>query len=181
MNVETAQSQARYFCLRGGTGAVTSGLVWLAAAIVASYYGLDKGFIVLFFGGMLIFPLSTVVDKFIFKRPSLVSGHPSGQIAIESIFPMIGMLFAAWLFLPLRPEFVFPLAAIAIGTRYFGFRTIYGDFSYWILGAAITLIGALSIIFKQPSSELVPFLVAIIEIVFGIWAVVSSIKNDKSA
>ncbi|MRX28156.1 hypothetical protein [Kangiella sp. HZ709] len=179
MNIEKAQAEARYQYLRGGTGAFVSGFVWLIAALVASYYGLNQGFIVLFFGGMLIFPLSTLVLKLIFKRTLLANGHPSGQIVIETVFPMIAMLVIAWLLIPIKPEWVFAVASIGVGTHYFGFRTAYGDFSYWVLGSVMTLVGLITIFFKQPKPELVPYIIAIIEIIFAIWVVALSIKKDK--
>ncbi len=180
MDLSMAQAEARYKYLRGGTGAFISGLVWLAAALVASYYDLNKGFVVLFFGGMLIFPLSTLIVKFIFKRPLLANGHPSGQIVIETIFPMIGMLVIAWLLIPIKPEWVFAIASIGVGTHYFGFRTAYGDFSYWVLGSIVTLVGLISIFFKQPKPELVPYIIAAIEIIFAIWVIPLSIKKDQA-
>ncbi len=179
MNLATAQSEARYSFLRGGTGAIISGLVWLTAAIAASSNGISTGFAALFFGGMLIFPLSTLVVKFLFKRRLLPNGHPSGQIVIETIFPMIGMLFAAWLFVPLKPEWVFPIACIAVGTHYFGFRTAYGDLTYWLFGGIITAVGLASIIMKQPNSDTVPYVIAVIEIIFGFWFILMSFKKDK--
>lgn len=177
MDLQTGQAEARYAYLRGGSGAIISGLVWLTAAIVATRYGVNKGFVALFFGGMLIFPISQVVDKFVFKRPSLKSENPVNSIAVESLFPLLGGLFVAWLFLPYKPEYVFAVAAIVIGTRYFSFRSVFGDFSYWIFGAILTAIGLLSIILKQPHHEFVPYLVAIIEIIFGIGFIIKSPKQ----
>ena len=89
---------------------------------------------------------------------------------------MIGGLFAAWLLLPGRPEFVFSVSAIAVGTHYFGFRTAYGDWTYWVFGAVLCMIGISSIALAIPSSSLVPFIVAIVEIVFGIWLILADRK-----
>lgn len=179
MNLEQAQSEIRKSYLRGGPGTIISGLVWLAAALVASSDGVNKGFLVLFFGGMLIFPLATLVVKFIFKRQLLPKGHHGGQIVIETIFPMIGMLFAAWLFIPFKAEWVFPLASIAVGAHYFGFRSAYGDRLYWLLGALMCLVGLASILIRQPSADLVPYFIAGIEILFGMWFTFESVKKDK--
>jgi hypothetical protein len=62
-------------------------------------------------------------------------------------------LFAAWLLLPYRPEFVFSVSAIAVGTLYFGFRTAYGDWTYWDFGAVLCLIGTFLIVLAIPPSE----------------------------
>ncbi len=180
MDLKIAQAEARYSYLRGGTGAFISGLIWLVAGLVSDSLGISTGFIVLFFGGMLIFPLSIVLDRWIFKRPAVASGHPSGQIVIETIFPMMGMLFIAWLMIPLKPDWVFAIAAIGVGTHYFGFRSAYGDFNYWIIGGLLTLVGFASIYIKQPNAQYVPYIIAGIEIVYGVWLTALSIKNDKA-
>ncbi|MEO1526250.1 MAG: hypothetical protein AAFX06_12490 [Planctomycetota bacterium] len=162
------QDELRRAYVRGGPGAIVSGLIWLAAALVSSNGGVATGFAVLFFGGMLIFPISKLVVQFLFRRPSESKGNPGGLIVMETVFPMIGGLFAAWLLLPHRPEFVFPLSAIAVGAHYFGFRTAYGDWTYWAFGAILCFVGVGSIVFGLPSSAVVPYLVAMVEIAFGI-------------
>lgn len=174
MNLKTAQAEARFTYSRGGFGAIVSGIIWLIVAIIASKQGINTAFIVLFFGGMFIFPLSVLLLKLFYKRSMLPKGHPSGQIVGETVFPMIGFLFVAWLFIPYKPEWVLSIAAIGVGTHYFGFRSAYGDFSYWVLGGIVTAVGFVSIVFKQPSHELVPYIVAAIEIIFGIWFIVKS-------
>ena len=171
MNAEKYQKELREAYVRGGPGAIVSGLVWLTAGLLMTFYGVATGFAVLFFGGMLIFPLSKLVLGIFYRRASESKGNPGGLIVIETVFPMIGGLFAAWLLLPHRPEYVFPIAAIAVGAHYFGFRTAYGDWTYWVLGAVICLLGALSIISGIPPSTTLPYIVAVVEILFGIWFV----------
>ena len=48
-----------------------------------------------------------------FRRAAASKGNPGGMTIVETIFPMIGGLLAAWLFIPHRPDFVFPIAASA--------------------------------------------------------------------
>lgn len=146
-----------------------SGIVWLAAGITEAYSNVSTGFAVLFFGGMLIFPAAKIVVLTCFHRQPESKQNPGGLIVVETIFPMIGGLFAAWLLLPHRPEFVFSVAAIAVGAHYFGFRTAYGDWTYWVLGTIMCSIGVGSILFSMPPSGIVPFAIAAIEIAFGCW------------
>src|SRR3546814_20569590 len=75
---------------------------------------------------MLILPLATIASRLLFRREKEASGNPLGATALESTIAMIGGLFAAWLFLPFQPTYVFPLAAIAVGTNYAVFKTVYG-------------------------------------------------------
>ncbi len=81
---------------------------------------------------------------------------------------MIGGLFAAWLFLPSRPAYVFPLAAIAIGTHYAAFRTVYGDTLFWVLAGLITAVGVFDILgyIRLPGGPAIA--VGVLELVFGI-------------
>ena len=169
MDFKTAQSELRKSYVHGGPGAVVSGFVWLIAGATATAYGISYGFAALFFGGMLIFPIATLVVRAIFQRSSPAKENPGGLIVVETVFPMIGGLFAAWLLLPHRPDFVFPMAAIAVGAHYFGFRTAYGDATYWVLGAIMCGIGAAAIATKMPTSNSVPYLIAVVEIAFGLW------------
>ncbi|MEM7478668.1 MAG: hypothetical protein AAF483_27100 [Planctomycetota bacterium] len=172
MDVDKYQQELREAYVRGGPGAIVSGIVWGAAGLMSQSYSIGIGFAVLFFAGMLIFPISKIVLKLIFRRPAESRDNPGGLIVIETVFPMIGGLFAAWLLLPHRAEFVFPLASIAVGAHYFGFRSAYGDWTYWVFGAALFLIGSLSIIVGLPSGKLIPFIVAFVEIGFGIWFII---------
>ncbi len=145
--------------------------------MTAQQSSIANGFAVLFFAGMLIFPVSKVVLKMFFSRTPESKGNPGGLIVIETVFPMIGCLFAAWLLLPYRPELVFPIASIAVGAHYFGFRTAYGDWTYWFFGALLCLIGTFAIIFNFPSRDIVPFIIASVEIIFGMWFVIVDKKS----
>ena len=180
MNIATAQADLRRAYLRGGPGAMVSGVVWFVAGTTASYSGVSTGFAVLFFGGMLIFPVASLIPKFLFGREPIADNNPSGLTIIETVFPMIGGLLAAWLLVPHRPEFVFPVAAIAVGTHYFGFRTAYGDWSNWVLGGMISCVGASSIFLSLPSTDSIPYLVAVIEFAFGGWLTYRSVQSHDS-
>ncbi len=169
MDVATAQLELREAYVHGGPGTIVSGVVWLVAGVAATYYNVSTGFVFLFFGGMLIFPITTLAIRVFFRRPPVSKGNPGGLTVVETVFPMIGGLLAAWLLLPHRPEFVFPLAAIAVGTHYFGFRTAYGDTTFWILGAIMCFVGVSAIFIRMPAQQVVPYLIAVIEIIFGLW------------
>lgn len=169
MDIATAQAELRASYLNGGPGAVVSGLVWLAAAVSATTWGTPTGFAVLFFGGMMIFPLGTLVVRTIFRRESPSPDNPGGRTVIETVFPMIGGFLAAWILLPYRPELVFPLAAIAVGAHYFGFRTAYGGIAYWGLAAVICAVGLGTIFVGVPGGGTVPYVIAAVELVFGGW------------
>ena len=141
MHIGEAQGDVRRSFVGGGPGVFVSGLVWCAAAIAEAQRGVGFGFAVLFFGGMLIFPLSLLVARVVFRRAAPQSGNGLTAIALESTAAMIAGLFAAYLLLPHAPRLVLPLAALAVGTHYFAFRTLYGDVLFLALGALITALG----------------------------------------
>lgn len=181
MEIATAQAEIRRAYMRGGPGACVSGVVWLVAAVVGALHGVPLGFACLFFGGMLIFPIGNFLVRTVFRRAPAAKENPGGLTVIETVFPMIGGLFAAYLLIPHRPEFVFPLSAIAVGAHYFGFRSAYGDWTNWVLGGLLCALGVVSIILGVPQGGIVPYLVAGIEIAFGVWLTVASLQNTEQA
>ncbi|MDO9487332.1 MAG: hypothetical protein Q7J32_03085, partial [Sphingomonadaceae bacterium] len=98
----------------------------------------------------------------------------------EGTIAMIGGLFAAWLFIGPKPELVFPLAAIAVGTHYFVFKTVYGDRSFWLLAAIVTAIGVADI-FVAPLRGSTALLVAVTELAFGLVLTLRSIAANRAA
>ncbi len=66
-------------------------------------------------------------------------------MAIETVFPMMGGLLAAWLSMPYRLEWVFAMARIAAGAHYFGFRSAQGDWTNWVLGGTMCAVGLAAI------------------------------------
>jgi hypothetical protein len=168
MMVRDAQRDLRRAYVDGGPGVGVSACVWFVAAAVERSEGVGPAFAVLFIGGMLIFPVSTLICRFLFGRKREAPDNPLGAIALESTFAMIGGLLAAWLFLPFQPAYVFPLAAIAVGTHYAAFRTLYGNVLFWVLGALIATTGVLGI-FPVVSIPGGPILaVGVIELIFAI-------------
>jgi hypothetical protein len=167
MEIKAAQAEARRVYVGGGPGVVVSGLVWLAAALVLKQEGVRLGFATLFFGGMLIVPVATMIERGLFRRPAPARENALVAIGFETVFAMIGCLIAAFLLLPHRPELVFPVAAVAIGTRYFTFATLYGNKAFYGLGGLITALGAVGVWGAIDIPGGVAFAVAAVEILFG--------------
>jgi hypothetical protein len=137
------------------------------------------GFAVLFFGGMVIFPLGTLVVRAVFRRPSPSAGNPGARLVIETVVPMIGGLLGAWLLIPYRPDLVFSVAAIAVGSHYFGFRTAYGDATYWVLAAMMCVVGAGAIFTQVIPHGSVAWIIAGIEVAFGVWFTVLGLAQGS--
>jgi hypothetical protein len=180
MTISDAQRDLRRAFVGGGPGVFVSGLIWVAAALVESSRGVGPAFIVLFFGGMLIFPLSTLVARLLFRRERESRDNPLGAVALESTIAMIGGLFAAWLFLSYRPDYVFPLAAIAVGTHYAVFKTVYGDRLFWLLGGLITAVGFLGIYRVVPIPGGPILAVGAIELIFALILTIRERGTDRT-
>lgn len=180
LTLEEAQRDIRRAYGGGGLGAIISGLVWLVAAGVTQVSGIRIGFTALFLGGMLIFPLGLLISRVLLRWPPEAAGNTLGRTALESTIAMIGLFFAAWLFVDVKPDLVLPLAAIAVGLHYFAFRTVYGDATYWLLGGAITATGFAGIYGVLPSAVALALAVGVIEIVFGIVLTRWSLVEQRS-
>ena len=180
MLISDAQQDLRRAYVGGGPGVIISGLVWLVAALVERAQGVGAGFAALFLGGMLIFPVSKLVCRAVFRRENESSGNPFGMTVLECTIAMIGGLFAAWLFLPSKPMLVFPLSAIAVGTHYFVFKTVYGDRSFWLLAGIVTAIG-FGDIYAAPMRGSTALLVSLTELAFGIILVMRATRSNRAA
>jgi hypothetical protein len=176
MMIGDAQAAMRQAYVHGGPGAIVSSLVWFAAALALSRTDHATAFAVLFIGGMLIFPVSALIEKVVFHRSASSAGNPLGLLPLESTIAMIGCLLAAWLLLRNNSEFVFPVAAIAVGTHYLPFKTTYGDRTYWALGAVLTVIGCAGIFVVRGQTMAVILAVAAAELVFGILLTRAGVK-----
>lgn len=176
MNIREAQADLRRAYTDGGPGVVISGLVWLAAALAEAGEGVGFGFVVLFIGGMFIFPLALFANRVILRRAGESKANPGGMLVLESTIAMIAGLLAAWLFLDYEPSLVMPLAAIMVGTHYFAFNTAYGDRLFWVLAAGVTLIGLAEIFQFLPLPVSVALCVAVFEIAFGLFLTVRALR-----
>lgn len=176
MTLSEQQQDIRRAYVGGGAGVIVSSTIWFIAAWAEQARGVAFAFVVLFVGGMFIFPVSTLLARFVFRRAGEAKGNSLGMTALESTIAMIGGLLAAWLILPFKPDYVFPLAAVAVGTHYAVFKTVYGDKLFWALGAVITAIGLLPI-FAGPVPGGVILAVAVIEALFGVLLTVRAVRR----
>ena len=70
------------------------------------------------------------------------------------------------------------MAAIAVGAHYFGFRTTYGDWTNWVLGGILCVVGVAAICIGVPPPNIVPYVIAGVEIAFGIGLTTVSLSKD---
>lgn len=177
MRIDEAQVDLRRAYLDAGPGTVISGLVWAMAALVQARSGVGAGFAALFFGGMLIYPVSLLVNRALLRRPAESPGNPFGRTVLESTIAMIAGFLPAWLFVETAPALVMPLAALAVGAHYFAFRTAYGMSLFWGLGALLMAMALAAIYRVFPAPGAFVLSVAVVEILFGLFLTVRALRR----
>ena len=142
MNLKESQQEMRFAFLGGFAGQLVSGLIWLVAAAISVWLQPRPGMATLFFGSMLIFPL-TQATLHLMGRPAKVSAENGlwglgSQIAftVPINFLLVG---AATLY---HENWFFPAAMIVVGAHYLPFVTLYGMKMFAILAAILVLAGA---------------------------------------
>ena len=144
MQIAAAQSDMTRAHAYGAPGVFVSGAVWLIAGVLWDRQDVVAGFYALFVGGMLIFPVSLLISRAVFRAPRTTPGNPLERLALESTFILFSGILLAYCFLRIAPELAFPAMAVSIGVRYLVFRTIYGSPVWWVLGGALAIIGTLA-------------------------------------
>lgn len=179
MQIATAQEEMARAHVRGAPGVLVSGLVWLIAGWQWSSQGVVAGFYVLFFGGMMIFPLSLLLSRTLFKAPKTPKGNPLERLALESTFVLFAGTLLAYCFMRVAPHLAFPAMAVCIGVRYFIFRTVYGNPLYWALGGGVALLGALFALTSITLPLNLALLVGALEVAFSLILLMSG--NGKAS
>lgn len=150
MNIQEAQADMRKAYLRGATGAVASGCIWLSAGIVALFSTPLNSTLVLFFGGMMIFPLSILLSKALKRSGKTQKGNPLVNLALESTLLLFIGLFIAFVVFQVQPDWFYPIMLLIIGGRYVIFNSLYGLRIYWIFGLVLILAGVGTFVLNAP-------------------------------
>jgi len=150
----------------GSTGAVVSGLVWVIAGVLASFVSARTSILVFFFGGMLIFPLSTLLAKLYNRSGKHQKENPLGTMALEGTITLFVGLFIAYILFPKSPDWFYGIMLLIIGCRYLLFQTIYGLRIYWLFGSTLLLAGFFCIMSNQPI-HMAAILGGVIELIFA--------------
>jgi hypothetical protein len=180
MDIREAQLDLRHSFAGGGPGVLVSGLVWLAAALTGQTLGTPKDLLVLFVGGMLIYPLSVFIVRTVLKRPRTRDGNPLVKLSIEATMPLFAGLLIGYASYLAQPELAVPFFAIIIGARYAVFSTLYGDPTYWLLGLLLATFGVVAAAAPGVLPIGTLFLVALTELVFGIILLARNWRTERA-
>lgn len=164
--IAQAQSEMRFAYYGGAMGIYASATAWFVAASVAIHYSATNAVWALFIGGMLIHPVSLVLNKIMGRPAKHSAGNPLGALALESTVWLIASLPLVFVVSLHRIEWFFPAMLLVIGGRYFTFSTLFGNRIYWLCGATLLLAGY--VLVKSTASPIIGALTgAVIEMVFA--------------
>lgn len=139
--VQQAQDDIRVGYHSGAPGVLASALVWGAAAAATPFLTQWQAVAVLFFGGMLIFPLGLLIAKMLGGRGSHTPGNPLASLAMANTFWMLMCMPLAAVAEMQTPGWFFAGMLLIIGGRYLTFAVMYGMKLYWVLGFALAAVG----------------------------------------
>ena len=137
LTIRDAQREVRRVYRGGFVGQVVSGVLWLAAAALATWVGFLQGEITLVVGGMLIFPLTTLVLRLLGGPASMAPAHPFNFLAMQTAF-IVPLLLPVVIVLAMHDHaWFFPSVLLVVGAHYLPFATLYGMKEFLFLGAAM--------------------------------------------
>ncbi|MGO4784756.1 DUF7010 family protein [Cryobacterium sp. W22_MBD10_FK3] len=138
VHINEGQADIRRVYRGGLAGQLVSGVLWLVAAAVATWGSPDAAIATLFLGGMLIFPLTSLVLRLGGGPAGLPKGHPQKALATQIAFTVpLGMVVAIVLGV-LRPELFFPAAMVIVGAHYLPFVHLYGMRLFAVLAGVLS-------------------------------------------
>jgi len=151
----------------GAPGILVSGIVWVIAALVCYYLGVDKAVWTLLIGGVLISPVSTIVEKVLGRPAKTEKANALNQLAMASTIWLILCCAMAYGLFLLKSEFFFPAMMATIGARYLIFASVFGRSIFWVLGGTLIVAGYLAF-FYAVSPTIAAGLGGLIEVLFAL-------------
>lgn len=141
MSIAAAQGDVRRIYAGGFYGQLVSAGVWLSAAAVATWISTAGSVAVLFLGGTLIFPLTSLIIKSTGRPASLPTGHPMAALAMQIAFTVPIGLVVVLAMLTGRGELLFPASMVIVGAHYLPFTFLYGMRMFTYLSIALVVPG----------------------------------------
>ena len=179
MNFIDGQREMRSAFLGGFGGQLVSGIIWLIAAAISLWIRPAVGMAVLFFGSMLIFPLTQLTVRLI-GRPGKVSPEnklwslgSQAAFTVPINFLLVG---AATLY---KMEWFFPAAMIVVGSHYLMFLTLYGMRMFAVLAAILVMAGAGLGLYGPSIFSIGGWFTGVVLIVFAFIGRATVLKEEK--
>ncbi|HJA04280.1 MAG TPA: hypothetical protein H9800_05410 [Candidatus Microbacterium stercoravium] len=181
MDVKAAQHDVRRVYRGGFSGPLVSALIWAVASAVYQWGSITTAITVLFIGGMLIFPLSTLVLKLMGSPAFLPKGHPSIALAMQSAFTVpLGLLVAIALGTA-APSLFMPASLIIVGAHYLTFISLYGMRLYGALAVVLVAVGAAAIFVAPELRDITGWIGAAVLLVASLPLFISYRREESRA
>lgn len=168
MLVQDAQREVREVYLRGAVGQAVSGIIWLVSAVLALLSSPILGMWALILGGVLIFPLTSLVIKITGRRASLPKSNPLNALAMQVAFVLplcIPVILGA---VSADQNWFYPAFMIVLGAHYLPFIFLYGMWDFGVLAAVLIFAGVGFRMFAPDSFALGGFFTAVVLLIFAI-------------
>lgn len=144
------QTEMRHAYFNGAPGILVSGFVWITAAMVCHLVGIKQGVWALLIGGALIHPLGLVVTKLLGRPAKTGKANALEQLAMASTVWLILCCAMAYGLFLLNPTLFFPAMLATIGSRYLVFASVFGRSVFWVLGACLIAVAAITLFLGLP-------------------------------
>jgi hypothetical protein len=151
MEISDAQREIRTRFVGGFYGQLVSGLVWLAAAVLAVWSGPRASIVMLVVGGFFIFPATELLIRASGERIPISPANALSSLGMQVAFILplsMPLLLPVGLY---RLDWFYPAMMILLGAHYLPFVFLYGMRMFAVLAAAL-LAGGLLIARYRPDS-----------------------------
>jgi hypothetical protein len=177
-SIKQAQTEMNKNYKYGATGIVVSGLMWLMSSFVAYNYSAKQAVWALLIGGMLIHPISLILNKILGVSGTHSQNNPLARLAMEGTVFMLMCIPLAYGLSLQRVEWFFQGMLLIIGGRYLTFNTLYGNRLFWVLGGILG-VAAYLLLVVNAQSFVSTLTGAGIEILFGLFMLLYAQKEVK--
>jgi hypothetical protein len=151
MHIQDAQREVRTVFVGGFWGQLVSSIIWLAAAVLATWSSPKASICTAVVAGFFIYPLTKLLLRLSGKPASTAPDNPLGmlgmQVAFAGALPMLLLAPVA----QLRLTLFYPALLVIMGAHYLPFTFLYGMRIFMPLGLAMAVCGVL-LAFYAPGS-----------------------------
>ena len=168
MHVAEAQREIRAAYRGGFAGQLVSGLLWAASAALATWSSTRSAIFALVVGGILIFPLTTLVLRLMPGTPAVSPANPLNGLGAQIAFtlplglPVVG---AAALY---RLNWFYPAFMILLGAHYLPFVFLYGMRMFAVLTAVLVSAGLVIGLYADDSFVTGGWFTAVVLVLFAL-------------
>lgn len=178
MQIADAQREVRTVFQGGFIGGLVSGTLWAVSTALATIQSPRQGIIALTLGGVLIFPITSLLSRLTHGRGSLSKENPMDQLATQVAFTVpfaLPVVAGAALY---KLNWFYPAMLVIVGAHYLPFAFLYGMRSFLVLGGAMIGAGVMIGMYANESFTLAGWVGAAM---LYVWAFVGKALTAREA